>query len=144
MVIVIMVMMAVVVVVVMVMMAVVIVMFMLMAMRMIMSVTMPAVIMIVIFMIIGMSMFLMVMVMVRTAHALGIPVRMKIGHVVIMIFMLFIKYHIKITGIQRRLFHSADPDLRPLQMEALNGFLKNVLISAKVKQCRNRHISTDT
>jgi hypothetical protein len=114
------------------------------AMRMIMSVTMPAVIMIVILMIIGMSMFLMVMVMIRTAHALGIPVRMKIGHVVIMIFMLFIKYHIKITGIQRRLFHSADPDLRPLQMEAFNGFLKNVLISTKVKQCRNRHISADT
>ena len=115
-----------------------------MVMTMFMIVMMVMVFMAVV-MIVIMLMFFMTVVMIMicvTMHREA--VRMQICHIMIMILMFRIQHNIKITCIQRRLFHTADYNTCTFQMKTVQRIQKNFPVGTKIEQCRNRHISTDT
>ena len=71
-------------------------------------------------------------------------VTMKIFHIMVMILMVFIQYHRKITGIQPGLFHPGDLCTKSVSPDTGKRFFQHLLICSQVKKRCNRHIPADS
>ena len=84
------------------------------------------------------------MLMLSTVLPGSVHMAVQIFHIVIMVLMLCVQLHVKITHIQPGLFHPTHLYLKPLHREAVQCLLKHLLIRAQVKKRRHRHISADS
>ena len=71
-----------------------------------------------------------------------IPV--KIGHVVITVFMFAVQDHVKIAGIDTGLRDPADPDLIAFQGKGSECVQKTLPVGAKIQKSGYRHVAADT
>lgn len=88
---------------------------------------------------VGMFVMMRMGVFVMAAAVSGIAV--KIGHVVVVVVV--IEDHVKVTGVEAALVHSADGDAVAFQGKAGQRRLKHLLIGAEIEQSRDGHIAAD-
>ena len=92
-------------------------------------------------------MMVVVLVMVMLMHIVGVAALLhpavQVGHIVVVVLVLGVQYHVKIAGVQPGLFHSADVDAEPIQRQAGQRFAQHSLVRAQVQQRRRDHIAAD-
>lgn len=79
-------------------------------------------------------MMVVVLVMVVLMHIVCVAALLhpavQVGHIVVVVLVLGVQYHVKITGVQPGLFHSADVDAEPIQRQAGQRFAQHSLVRA--------------
>ena len=68
---------------------------------------------------------------------------MEIGHIMIMIFMLFVENNSEVAGIDAGFADTSDLNGKSFQRQSLQHFLQRGRVGAKIEQSRYRHISAD-
>lgn len=68
----------------------------------------------------------------------------KVLHIMVVIFMLPIQNHMKITGIQPIFLHPGYLNPEPIHRKAVQRILKHLFICSQIQKGRHSHIPADT
>ena len=88
-----------------------------------------------------MTMLIMMFPMILAVRISIMP--MQIFHIVIVIFMVLIQHHIKITGIDPGFYHTADLYVETFYRQTFKSSHQFFLICTQIQKSRNCHIPAD-